>query len=109
MAIEDEFVRDFAQALADQNAAVFAGAGLSIPAGMVDWKGLMREIASDVGLDVEKEDDLIAVAQYHYNEKQTRYHIHQALVHELSDRSCISENHKILARLPIKEYWTTNY
>jgi hypothetical protein len=32
----DSFVDIFVQALHDQNAAVFAGAGLSIPAGLVN-------------------------------------------------------------------------
>jgi hypothetical protein len=32
----DSFIDTYVQALHDQNAAIFAGAGLSIPAGMVD-------------------------------------------------------------------------
>ena len=63
----DILVADFTAALENRNAAIFAGAGLSIPAGMVEWKELLREIALDVGLDVDKEHDLIAIAQYHQN------------------------------------------
>ena len=57
------FIDTFVQALHDQNAAIFAGAGLSIPAGMVNWKEPLREIANDIGLDVNKEEDLVTVAQ----------------------------------------------
>ena len=72
-ALIDSFVDTFVQALHDQNAAVFAGAGLSIPAGMVNWKELLRDIARDIGLDVNKEDDLITVAQFHVNERRGRH------------------------------------
>jgi hypothetical protein len=105
----DSFVETYVQALRDQSAAVFAGAGLSIPAGMVDWKGLLRTIASDIGLDVKKEDDLISVAQFHLNERRGRHRINQALIDEFARRARLTDNHKILASLPIKTYWTTNY
>jgi hypothetical protein len=109
MATVEEFIRTYSQALADRNAAVLAGAGLSIPAGLVNWKELMRSIAAEVNLDVEKEVDLISVAQYHLNERGGRQRLNQTLVTEFSGRAEISENHRILARLPIEVFWTTNY
>jgi len=69
----DLFVTRYVQALADQNAAIFAGAGLSIPAGMVNWKELLKDIAADVGLDLDKEDDLVTLAQFHVNERGGRH------------------------------------
>ena len=83
----DSFIETYVEALHDQNAAVFAGAGLSIPAGIVNWKELLRDIASDIGLDVDKEDDLISVAQFHFNERGGRHRINQALIHEFARRS----------------------
>lgn len=105
----DSFIDAYVQALQDQTAAVFAGAGLSIPAGMVNWKELMRSIAADVGLDVDKEDDLVTLAQFHVNERGGRHRINQALLNEFSDRARPTENHRILTSLPIHTYWTTNY
>jgi hypothetical protein len=105
----DSFIDTYAQALLDGNAAVFAGAGLSIPAGLVDWKGLLKNIARDIGLDVKKEDDLVSVAQFHVNERGGRHQINQALIHEFARRAKLTENHKILASLPVRTYWTTNY
>ena len=109
MATVEEFIRTYAQAISDNNAAVLVGAGLSIPAGLVNWKDLMRSIASEIGLDVEKEHDLVALAQYHLNERRGRQRINQTLVNEFSERAKLTENHRILARLPIATYWTTNY
>jgi hypothetical protein len=103
------FVNDYVAAIHDENAAVFAGAGLSIPAGLVNWKELLREIAAEVGLDVDQENDLVAVAQYHLNERGSRHRINQALVSEFAGRAELTENHSILASLPIRTYWTTNY
>jgi hypothetical protein len=103
------FVTRYVQALTDQNAAIFAGAGLSIPAGMVDWKELLKDIADDIGLDIDKEDDLVTLAQFHVNERGGRHQINQALLSEFSRRASLTENHKILAALPIRTFWTTNY
>lgn len=105
----DDLVETFVAALRDQNAAIFAGAGLSVPAGFVNWKKLMQSVASDLGLDVDKEHDLIALAQYHKNERGGRHKINQLIVTDLTKRAVLTENHKILARLPVQTFWTTNY
>jgi Sir2- and TIR-associating SLOG family/SIR2-like domain len=105
----DRFVDVYVQALRDENAAVFAGAGLSIPAGLVDWAALMADIAADVGLSVDRETDLLSVAQFHVNERGGRHQINQKLINEFAERSELTENHRILASLPIRTYWTTNY
>lgn len=59
-----EFLKNYKIAIEEASAAVFAGAGLSKPAGFVDWKDLLREIAEDISLNIDKENDLIAVAQF---------------------------------------------
>jgi hypothetical protein len=103
------FIRRYAQAIASGDVAIFAGAGLSRAAGYVDWKGLLREIANDLKLDIDRETDLIAVAQYHLNERRSRARIHQAIVDELSSIAEPTRGHDILARLPMPAVWTTNY
>lgn len=105
----DSFIRAYLAALRDENAAIFAGAGLSIPTGLVDWRALLRDIAHDINLDVDRESDLISVAQFHVNEHGGRHRINQALVTEFAERATLSENHTLLAALPITTYWTTNY
>lgn len=105
----DRFIEGFVREIRDDSAAIFAGAGLSIPAGLVDWSGLMRDIAADIGLDVDKETDLISVAQFHVNERRGRHRINEALVTEFAERAELTRNHELLAALPIRTYWTTNY
>ncbi|WP_088224929.1 SIR2 family protein [Desulfosporosinus sp. FKB] len=104
-----EFIRTYSRAIEESNAAIFAGAGLSKPAGYVNWKELLRDVALDLNLDVEKESDLIAIAQYHVNENGGRGKINQVLLDEFTKDCAITKNHEILSRLHIKTYWTTNY
>jgi len=104
------FVDRFLNELRENNAAVFVGAGMSRVAGFVDWAGLLANVASDLGLDVTREQDLVSVGQYYVNDNAgNRHGLNQLLIDEFSDLPEPSENHKILARLPIRTYWTTNY
>lgn len=106
----DVFINEFTKEILDENAAIFAGAGLSIPAGYVNWSELLRPIADEIGLDVDKEDDLVSLAQYHSNENHgNRNRISQVILDEFSSEAKLTENHRILSRLNISTYWTTNY
>lgn len=103
------FIESFTKDIANGTAAIFAGAGLSVASGYVNWAELMRGIAQDLGLDVDRESNLVAIAQYHLNERGNRTKINQTLIEEFSAGHTLNENHKVLARLPIDTYWTTNY
>ena len=103
------FINKFVKELEEENAAIFAGAGLSVSAGFVNWRELLAPIAHELELDINVENDLVMVAQYHLNERQNRTALSQALIDRFSEGHLATENHKILARLPIKTYWTTNY
>lgn len=105
----DQFVETFVKELEEENVAVFAGAGLSVAAGYVDWRTLLQPIAKELELDIDQEHDLISIAQYHLNEKQNRSGLNRALIDQLSPGHAPTENHRILARLPIRTFWTTNY
>lgn len=103
------FIDKYVKELKNNNAAMFIGAGFSKSAGFVDWKNLLRSIAEDLGLDVDKEYDLVSLAQYCYNKYGNRSLINDTIFNEFSKDKDIDENHKIIARLPILTYWTTNY
>ena len=106
----EDFLAKYLKELNENNAAVFVGAGLSKAAGYVDWPGLMSPVATALGLDATKEADLVALAQYHLNANASnRHQLNQLLIDEFSDLKDPTENHALLARLPIQTYWTTNY
>lgn len=105
----EAFIRDFVNDLLENNVAIFCGAGMSIPAGFVNWPELLREIADELGLSVDKEHDLISLAQYHVNENRGKAKINRTILEGFIEKTELTENHKILARLPITTFWTTNY
>ncbi len=104
-----EFEREFTRAVSQGYAAVFAGAGLSRTSGFINWEELIQPLAKDIGLDVKKEHDLVAVTQYYRNERGTRASINQRILNEFTRSTALNEDVNILTRLPISTYWTTNY
>jgi len=108
---KNRLIRELTKELKEENLAVFVGAGLSAPAGFVSWTELLRPVAEELKLDVDKEiNDLVSLAQYYINENNgNRGRLNQMLIDEFCRDAEITENHKVLARLPINTYWTTNY
>ena len=106
---KDTLIRKYTQAIREGNAGIFAGAGLSRASGYVDWKNLLRPLAKEVELDIEKEKDFLSVAQYYRNESGTRASINQEILNAFNAEVSENENVDIIARLPISTYWTTNY
>lgn len=107
----EKFIEDFTNELRERNVAIFAGAGMSVDAGFVNWKGLLKPLADELNLDVEKEHDLVMIAQYHVNHHgSNRNDLTNAILNGFSSRQTkVTENHRVLARLPVDTYWTTNY
>ncbi len=106
----EHFIKDFLREIEENNAAIFAGAGLSAASGFVDWKALLKDFAIDLDLDIDKESDLVSLAQYHLNKNaNNRHSLNDKIANEFHHGKIPNVNHQILARLPISIYWTTNY
>ncbi|WP_428979663.1 SIR2 family protein [Ezakiella coagulans] len=103
-----DLIREIEKAIKSDELGAFIGAGLSIPAGFSSWKELLREPAEEIGLDVEKENDLVNLAQYYSNSKN-RTSIDDLIKERFSQLAKPTENHKLLSQLPISTFWTTNY
>lgn len=106
----DAFYDHFVRELNAGNAALFAGAGLSVAAGYVDWKTLLRGVAHGLGLNVDDEADLVSLAQYHVNaEGGNRATLNRLIMERFTEDTKLTQNHRLLARMPIHTVWTTNY
>lgn len=103
------FLKKFGKAVNEGYAAVFAGAGLSKSVGYVDWKTLLKPFAEELELDIELETNLARLAQFYRNEMSSRASINQEIIDQFSRERSLNENIKIITRLPIYTYWTTNY
>lgn len=83
---------------------------MSIPCGFCNWKDLLRDLASEIGLDVDKEEDLTRVAQYYVNENGgIRTGLTNKILENFDKIVKFNTNHNIIASLPINTFWTTNY
>ena len=71
-------------------------------------EGIDAQIAEDVQLDVDRETDLIAVAQYHVT-RQESCGPQPEIVGRIHEDATKFENHRLIASLPIGTIWTTNY
>lgn len=106
-----DFIKEFVNDLHEGTAAVFLGAGMSAPAGFVDWVNLLEPLAKQLGLNAKNEvDHLVTLAQYHVNDNgQHRSRLTRRLIEEFPTYPAPPESHRLLARLPLATYWTTNY
>jgi hypothetical protein len=103
------FVRMFGERVLNGEAGLFIGAGVSRQAGFIDWKELLRETAHELDLDIDKEHDLLALAQYQVNARCGRGDFNQHLMDAFLRDAQPTVVHEILTRLPIDTVWTTNY
>lgn len=103
------FINDYVEALLGNRAAVFVGAGMSHSCGYCDWKGLMKPIAEELELDIESVADLTELAQWYVDDCGVKNHLNQKVVSAFMKNVTLSENHRTLASLPIRTYWTTNF
>lgn len=109
-AISEQFLREFTKELHNNNAAAFIGAGFSMASGYVDWKGLLKDTITDLGLDPDKEHDLVTVAQYSVNKAGgNKNALTRTIVNNIGTAKKPQPGHEILANLPIHTFWTTNY
>lgn len=100
----------YAAAIDGDHSALFIGAGMSVEKVALSWRDLLRPYARLVNLDVDKENDLVAVAQYYLNSKNgERSFLDQALIDQFDTPGKFTDNHRIIAELRIPTIWTTNY
>ena len=105
----DKFISEYAEAILDNSAGLFVGAGLSRAAGYPDWKELLRDIGTELGVDVDDVADLAALAQWSIQERGDRSPVLRVVDRDIGVQHPIPASVSQLARLPIRHIWTTNY
>ena len=102
-------IKKYSEALEEGRAAVFAGAGLSVMAGCVNWAELLADVAAALNVKIETTTNLVELAQYYVNDTHSTTALSQAILDAFPSVAIPTENHQVLASLPIKTYWTTNF
>lgn len=103
------FITKYSQAISEGYAAVFAGAGLCRDSGYVNWKELLADFAESIRLDINKESDLVEVAQFYCNANGGRGALNDAIYEKFTKPALPNKSLKCLTSLPINTFWTTNY
>jgi hypothetical protein len=98
---------DFSTAILARRAAVFIGAGLSKPAGLPGWNELIEDAAVLASVPSELSDAPLA-AEYISGEIGETV-LNRELLKKLVKPATPTELHRLLAELPLFDYWTTNY
>jgi hypothetical protein len=109
MSNRSRFLKEFPRALADDVAAIFVGAGVSIGAGYPSWKDLLHEIGEELGVRTSDVLDLAALAQWSIRKSAGKTQILQLIRDKIGAEKPVPEPLEIIARLPMRNLWTTNY
>ena len=102
-------IKKYSEAIENGRAAIFAGAGLSANCGFVDWKGLLKDVASELNVSIKDYTNLVELAQYYVNTTRNRNELSNTILNAFPTSTGPNENHNLLASLPIATYWTTNF
>ena len=102
-----ELVAQFADAVAVGDAAVFIGAGTSQASGLPGWADLIEHARVQANVPAEITDAPLA-AQYIANTNGAGA-LHAEIKRMIDRPASPTTAHRILAQLPIRDYWTTNY
>lgn len=103
------FLKEYPAALHDGSAAVFIGAGVSMAAGYPSWTTLLQDIGEELGIKSSDIHDLAALAQWHIRESGGATGVRNVIRQEIGKDRPLPEAVEIIARLPLRHLWTTNY
>jgi hypothetical protein len=107
---QKDFIDVYAKSLLQGTGGLFIGAGLSMRANYPSWRELLRDMADEIGLDVDQETDLAGLVQYYLNSAgRTRTRLVRMVTEHFGEEKPIPPIFRSLARLPVKHIWTTNY
>lgn len=105
-----EVINEFSKALVEGHGAVFVGAGISTPSGVLGWADLLKGMAETrLGIQLNPDDDLPLIAQHIVNRTNNRASLISHFRDVLQKTYALNGYHAILAKTNVKCLWTTNY
>lgn len=107
---KEEFIKKVAKKILENKCDLFIGSGISSASGMPSWKNLLEDLAKEIKLEINDEDDLKLIAQYIINANSGNNNkIRNKLKECIKNDFPINDNHRAIQNLNIKTIWTTNY
>ncbi|WP_342275861.1 SIR2 family protein [Spiroplasma endosymbiont of Nebria brevicollis] len=107
---KDDFIKRYSKMILQNKVAVFLGAGINVEVGLPTWIDLLRDIFEDLKLEVKENIDLALIAQFYINEKGSERELLNIISEKINlQNKKPGKNLTSLTRLPIQQFWTTNY
>ncbi len=108
MISRNTFVEKIANAINNNEIALFVAAGLSASTGQKNWAQMLTPCADVLELEINENTDLYMIAQYYENEygKSDLIHIFEKNINKINDNSSYLNS---VLDLGFREIWTTNY
>lgn len=105
----NRFLKEYPNALNDGTGAIFVGAGVSMAAGYPSWSSLLEDIGEELGVSSNNVHDLAALAQWSIQANGGATRVREVIKKEIGPDKPIPDAVEVIARLPIRHIWTTNY
>lgn len=101
-------IRTIRSAIDTNRLVVFAGAGISIDAGVPDWRNLIEEMKADINVP-SNENDYLRIAQMYFNDRQQKEYIEK--IRLVLKHTKVKHNvlHEEIFNLNPEHILTTNY
>lgn len=107
---KDDFVKNYALSIQKKEAAIFVGAGTSMPSGNLSWTELIQPLADTLKININSYNDLVDITQYFLNDQAgNRNFINERILDSMSDQHHNNKTLKAISELPVSTFWTTNY
>lgn len=101
-------IRNIRNAIDTNKLVVFAGAGISVDAGIPNWSTLIDEMKSEIAIP-PNEADYLRIAQMYYNERQQKEYIDKVRTVLKHKKVKYNEIHEWVFKLNPEHILTTNY
>ncbi|MEK1398457.1 hypothetical protein HCY90_00055 [Limosilactobacillus fermentum] len=107
---KEDFVKSYALSIQKKEAAIFVGAGTSIPSGNLSWTKLIKPLADTLGININSYNDLVDITQYFLNDQAgNRSFINDRILDSMSDQQNNNQTLRAISELSVSTFWTTNY
>jgi hypothetical protein len=104
----DHFLATLSEQIINNEAALFLGTGLSINSGLPSWKSMLYDCANELGLSLDNEADLYAIAQFYAN-KYSDAELRRKISGQINKVWKTNELLENLLDVGFTNIWTTNY
>jgi transcriptional regulator CtsR len=101
-------IKNIRNAIDTNKLVVFAGAGISIDAGVPGWGTLIDEMKSEIDIP-NGEQDYLRIAQMYFNERQQKEYIEKVRTVLKHKKIMYNEIHEAIFKLVPEHILTTNY